>query len=104
MLFDDVVEEEDSAEETHLFYTLTPLLYIFGTYRGFTFGENSRLGRLGCTADAPLRTGKSDSESFIEDILGVILLQLLESRIILTKQGFSLFLRDNTVFFLRSMV
>ena len=32
MLFDDVVEEEYPAEETHLFYTLTPLLYIFGTY------------------------------------------------------------------------
>ena len=54
--------------------------------------------------DARLRT-RSDSEPFVEDVLGIILLlQLLESRIIFTKQGCSLILHDNTVFFLRSMV
>ena len=48
-----------------------------------------------------LRTG-SDSEPFVEDILGIILLfQLLESRIIFTKQGFSLIFK---LFILRTMV
>ena len=57
------------------------------------------LARISEELDAPLRTTRSDSEPFVEDILGIILLlQLLESRIILTKQGFSLILHANTIF------
>ena len=69
------------------------------TTRETTFGQNSKT-----LGDTHLRTG-SDSEPFVEDILGIIfLLQLSESRIILTKQGFSLILHDNTIFFLKSVV
>jgi hypothetical protein len=78
--------------------TLLTLLVIYFWYRGFyiwpEFGKDLE--------EAPLRT-RSDSKPFVEDILGIILLlQLLESRIILTKQGFSFI--SNTVFFLRTMV
>ena len=54
--------------------------------------------------DAHLRT-RSDSKPFVEDILRIILLlQLLESRVILTKQSFSLIIFVNTIFFLRPIM
>ena len=77
----------------------TPLLLFVHDYSGsYIWPEFEKIW------DALLCTG-SDSEPFVKDILGIIfLLQLLESRIILTEQGLSLILHDNTVFFLRTVV